>query len=292
MTENRYSRKRIDRIIDEGQVREKISLFLRDRMGYYGKGFILNYSDIDRLSLSVSRIYDREEWVKQTGLGLRIENGFKDMNLSLERVRGKYQTLLRTLSELVVIEKFEEDLNRILSPQRFGEDEEGRPLSDTTPTSQEIRQAVSELTKNPLMRPSLDSWGNIDLGTQVEGGLRSRASEEQNDLRSETRFFLCYEDSMRRKLGEFGLPVPEYEEYLTELRGSLDSLLTGFPVRFRGEQDLREENIRGRVLLREPEKYPFPSLRDMIENYSVRPEDIDLNDEESRSLRNDILTRI
>lgn len=292
MTENRYSRRRIDRIIDEGQVREKISLFLRDRMGYYGKGFILNYSDIDRLSLSVSRIYDREEWVRQTGLGLRIENGFKDMNLSLERVRGKYQTLLKTLSELVVVEKIEEDLNRILSPQRFGEDEDGRPLFDMFPTSREIRQAVSEMTESPLMRPSLDSQGNLNLGTEVKGGLRTKASEEQEDLRSETRFFLCYEDSMRRKLGEFDLPVPEYEEYLSELRGSLDSLLNGVPVRFRGEQDLREDNIRERKILREPEKYPLPSLRGMIENYSVRPENIDLNDEESRSLKNDILTRI
>lgn len=279
MTENRYSQRRIDRIIDEGQVGEKISLFLRDRMGYFGQGFILNYDEIDRLCLSVVDIEDRREWVRQTSLGLRIENGFRDLNRTLDRVRGKQQNLLRTLSEIVEVDRLEDGLNRILSYQ-------------WTPVSEWVRQEICSLTGFSMLRPRLDPNKEINLGTEVEGGLMTKASQDREDIRSETRFFLCYEDSMMRKLDEFKLPVPEYLSTLSEMRGTLESILGEVPVRFRGEQDLREENIKERKVLRGPEKYPFPSLRGLIENYSVRPEDIDLNDEESMSLKNDILTRI
>ena len=125
----RYNQKMIEGIIKKAPVSKKIQLFLRDRMGYFGQGFILNYDQIERLTLSVAP-EDRKEWEVKTALGLRIENALKDMNRSLERVRSGRRRLSRILTEIQDFELLEDTLNQILDPWLWEEEnEEETPLS-------------------------------------------------------------------------------------------------------------------------------------------------------------------
>ena len=132
-----------------------------------------------------------------------------------------------------------------------------------------------------LIRPEVKDK-TIDLNLQGKKGLTEQALEQRNETRREVWFYLCYEEAVYQALGQFKLKVPEYENLLKEYREQLteDTLS---PLRFVGVQDNRTFQV-GECNLkdRDPQEYPYPSLRDEISDYSTRPQDVILQNEESR----------
>ena len=114
MIGDKYIKKEIEKIIEKGSVSKKATLFLRDRMGYFGSGFILTYEEIERLTLSV-KPEKRKEWESYISFGLRLENGFKDLDRFLRELTGYRETLLRTLTEIRDFEILEECLNKLVN---------------------------------------------------------------------------------------------------------------------------------------------------------------------------------
>ena len=96
------------------------------------------------------------------------------------------------------------------------------------------------------------------------------------------RLYLCYEVAIRRRIPELGLSVPEYESLLTRYREVVEEPVS-VSLRWAGVQDNRtyqlgETNLKDR----DPQEYPFPSLRRLIEDFSVRYQDIDLESIENQ----------
>ena len=284
MTDRRYSRDDIERIISSGSIKQKSRLYIRDRMGYFGQGFILTYGDIESLTLSVEA-WKRREWEGFVSFGLRLENGFKDMNRGLERLRRNRADLLRTLSEIHDFEKLELALNKLLDPRLdpvlwsdIGENAKLLPELALT----NLRERRIETDGFSLVSPRLDPSNHIDLGLSGEGSLRERAGEERDRLRNEMRFYLCYEIAIRRRIEELGLNIPEYESLMKQNREVIEEPVS-MSLRWAGVQDNRTYQIgEANLKDREPQEHPFPSLMRMIEDYSVRPQDIDLDSIESK----------
>ena len=285
MTDRKYSRGDIERIFSSGTIKQKARLYIRDRMGYFGQGFILSPSEAEQLPLSFEG-WKREEWESFVSLGLRLENGFKDMNRSLERMKRDRADLVRTLSEIHDFEKLETIVNKLLDPLLdFGLWESvGEPDSPLAQIALgNLRERNIELDGFSLVKPTLDPDNHINLNTSGEGSLRERAENLRDRLRKEMRFYLCYEVAIRRRIEELGLVIPEYEDLLSQNRKVVEEPVS-MSLRWEGVQDNRtfqlgETNLKDR----DPQEYPFPSLRKMIEDYSVRVKDIDLDSPENQN---------
>lgn len=283
MTDRRYSRGDIERIISSGSIKQKSRLYIRDRMGYFGQGFILTYEDIDRLVLSVEA-WKRDEWNQFVSMGLRLENGFKDMNRNLDRLKRDRSDLLRTLSEIHDFEMFEDLLNRLIDPRDPSLwDAVGDHDSLLTDISLDIlRERGIKTDGFSLISPTLDSSNHIDLRLSGAGSLRERAGKLRDGVKYEMGLYLCYEVAMRRRIKELGLVIPEYENLLNLNKAVVDEPVS-MSLRWEGVQDNRTYQIgEANLKDRDPQEYPFPSLMRMIEDYSVRPQDIDLNSTENK----------
>ena len=285
MTDRRYSRGDIERIISSGTIKQKSRLYIRDRMGYFGQGFILTPEEAQQLPLSFEG-WRRDEWEGYVSLGLRLENGFKDMNRSLDRLRRNRADLLRTLSEIHDFEKIEVLLNKLLVPvddpslwENIGEPDS--PLPRIVLDNQLDRRL--RIDGFNLIRPTLDSSNHINLNLSGAGSLRERAEKMRDRLRNEMRFYLCYEVAIRRRISELNLNIPEYENLLRQNREVVEEPVS-MSLRWEGVQDNRTYQIgEANLKDRDPQEYPFPSLMRMIEDYSVRPQDIDLNSGENQN---------
>ena len=284
MTDRKYSRGDIERIFSSGTIKQKARLYIRDRMGYFGQGFILSPSEAEQLPLSFEA-WKREEWESFVSLGLRLENGFKDMNRSLERIKRDRADLHRTLSEIHDFEKIEEILNRLLDPVIDGTLWESVGEQDCPIPQLALRNLMDrgvEMDGFSLVRPTLDPDNHINLHTSGEGSIRERAEKLRDRLRREMRFYLCYEVAIRQRISELGLNIPEYEDLLSQNREVVEEPVS-LSLRWAGVQDNRtfqlgETNLKDR----DPQEYPFHSLRKMIEDYSVRVKDIDLDSPENQ----------
>ena len=283
MTGRRYSGEDIERIFSSGTIKQKARLYIRDRMGYFGQGFILSPSEAEQLPLSFEG-WKRDEWESFVSLGLRIENGFKDMSRCLERMQRNRSDLLRTLWEIHDFEKLEVIINKLIDPldpslwEAVGEPDDIQP-----------KVALRNLTERNIetdgffiVKPTLDSENHINLNLSGEGSLRERAGKLRGRLLSEMRLYLCYEVAIRRRIPELGLSVPEYESLLTRYREVVEEPVS-VSLRWAGVQDNRtyqlgETNLKDR----DPQEYPFPSLRRLIEDFSVRYQDIDLESIENQ----------
>lgn len=286
MSDRRYSQTDIDRIFDSGTIKQKSRLYLRDRMGYFGQGFILNFDDAKELPLSFEP-WKRDEWEKYVSFGLRLENGFKDMSRSLERIRQDRFILLRILSEIHDFEKLELLLNRLLDPDLDLTlwDDVGEPDSLLPRLALDnLRERLIHEDKSfKLIDLTLDPSNHINLNLSGNGSLREQAKKRRDILREEMRLYLCYEVAIRRRIPELGLSIPEYENLLKKNREVIEEPVS-LSLRWEGVQDNRTYQIgEANLKDRDPQEYPFPSLMRMIEDYSVRPQDIDLNSIENRN---------
>ena len=284
MSDRRYSEGDLDRIFSSGSIKQKARLYIRDRMGYFGQGFILSPSEAEQLPRSFEP-WKRDEWEKYVSFALRLENGFKDMNRSLERIIRNRDDLLRTLFEIHDFEQLELLLNLFVDPDLDPVlwDDIGEPDSLLPRLALDnLRKRFIQDNSFRLIDPGIDSSNHIDLHLSGDGSLRERAGKLRDRLRKEMRFYLCYEVAIRQRIPELGLSVPEYENLLKKNREVVEEPVSMSP-RWAGVQDNRtyqlgETNLKDR----NPQEYPFPSLMRMIEDYSVRPQDIDLNSPESK----------
>ena len=284
MSDRRYSEGDLDRIFSSGSIKQKARLYIRDRMGYFGQGFILSPSEAEQLPRSFEP-WKRDEWEKYVSFALRLENGFKDMNRSLERIIRNRDDLLRTLFEIHDFEKLELLLNLFVDPDLDPVlwDDIGEPDSLLPRLAHDnLRKRFIQDNSFQLIDPGIDSSNHIDLHLSGDGSLRERAGKLRDRLRKEMRFYLCYEVAIRQRIPELGLSVPEYENLLKKNREVVE-VPVSMSLRWAGVQDNRtyqlgETNLKDR----NPQEYPFPSLMRMIEDYSVRPQDIDLNSPESK----------
>ena len=284
MSDRRYSEGDLDRIFSSGSIKQKARLYIRDRMGYFGQGFILSPSEAEQLPRSFEP-WKRDEWEKYVSFALRLENGFTDMNRSLERIIRNRDDLLRTLFEIHDFEQLELLLNLFVDPDLDPVlwDDIGEPDSLLPRLALDnLRKRFIQDNSFRLIDPGIDSSNHIDLHLSGDGSLRERAGKLRDRLRKEMRFYLCYEVAIRQRIPELGLSVPEYENLLKKNREVVEEPVS-MSLRWAGVQDNRtyqlgETNLKDR----NPQEYPFPSLMRMIEDYSVRPQDIDLNSPESK----------
>lgn len=285
MSDRRYSEGDLDRIFSSGSIKQKARLYIRDRMGYFGQGFILSPSEAEQLPRSFEG-WKRDEWEKYVSFALRLENGFKDMNRSLERIRRNRSDLLRTLSEIHDFEKLELLLNRLIDPDLDPVlwDSIGEPDTIVPRVALEnLRDRDIPIDKSfRLIDLTLDPSNHIDLHLSGDGSLREQAGKLRDRLRKEMRFYLCYEVAIRQRIPELGISVPEYENLLKKNREVIEEPVS-LSLRWEGVQDNRTYQIgEANLKDRDPQEYPFPSLMRMIEDYSVRPQDIDLDSPESK----------
>lgn len=286
MTDKRYSRGDIDRIFSSGTIKQKARLYIRDRMGYFGQGFILDTDEAEQLPLSFEG-WKRDEWEKYISFGLRLENGFKDLSRNLDRLKRDRDSLLRTLSEINDFERIEVLLNQLLDPMTPSLWNDVGEVDSKIPdiALEKLIERGVRINGFRLIRPSIDEQNHIDLSLSGDGSLRDRAGRLRDIVREEMRMYLCYEVAIRRRIPELGLSVPEYENLLRSNREVVEEPVS-MSLRWEGVQDNRTYQIgEANLKDRDPQEYPFPSLMRMIEDYSVRVQDIDLD---SNKNRNDI----
>lgn len=275
MGEIRYTDKEIRSIVSRGSVRQKARLFLRDRMGYSGRGFILDYATIDRLVLSVEE-EDREKWEEFVSFGLRLENGFKDLGGLASRIDIYRTEVQANLLTILDSENYEVLLNSLLVPREY--------LSEGLLPDEPLREVVLERLRNgipPLGRfimtkPRIDEEGCIDLG--LKEGATKRAGESYSFLREMLSDFVHYEEAMWRRIRESKLDIPEYEEQMSVNRQRVERPVS-YCVRWDGVQDSRLFRC-GQPIRKagDPQEYPFPALREIVEKYSFRLDDIPLEE--------------
>lgn len=286
--DDRYSQRQIDDIIRRGSLKTKITLYLRDRMGYFGEGFILQYSDIDRLNSSISET-DREEWDKKIGYGSRLENGFKDLGNLANRIGGEKINISRILKEIQDFEQFEEMINRMAI------DDKGHINSDISQKLkrlQGIHLNLSELEFSP------DSLLNINMSK--EGGLIRELQVKLAKLREMMFRFLCYVRAIEIKISEYKLTqIPEYINRL-----EVYMKFVGDPVvmlaKYRGVQDVRPLRVRTPLGQNsDPQgtgpsvkNTPFPSLKNLMEDYSINLDDIDMTTKKAKDQIKSTLTHL
>lgn len=290
MIGDKYIKKEIEKIIERGSVSKKATLFLRDRMGYFGSGFILTYEEIERLTLSV-KPEKRKEWESYISFGLRLENGFKDLDRFLRELTGYRETLLRTLTEIRDFEILEECLNKLVNKDS---DEFRQGLFDFSvpeDAKENIETNRVETGGLSLVRMTLDKWNNISLNLTGEGSLTERAEKNRDDLREQMRSYLCYEEAMIGRIKESKIEVPEYGDKLRKNRSVLEKPVS-MRVRFQGRQDNRTYQTSLVRPEEGPLELPYPALRDLVENYSVYPEEINLNEEKNIKLINEYYNQI
>lgn len=284
MTDDRYTDREIKSIISRGSVRQKARLFLRDRMGYSGRGFILDYETIDRLVLSVKE-EDREKWEEFVSFGLRLENGFKDLGRLVTQIdiyRTEVQVNLLTILDS---EKYEVLLNSLLIPREYLS--EGllpdEPLRDVV--LRRLEEGVPPLGLFVLTKPQIDEEGFIDLG--LKEGATKRAGESYSRMRSLSDDFVHYEEAMRRRMRESKLDIPEYEDQMSVNRQFVERPIS-YCVRWDGVQDSRLFKFGQTPRGDGPREFPFPAVREIVERYSFRLDDIPLDENKIQKIYNQI----
>ena len=290
-----YTEEEIDRIFYSGTTKEKATLYLRDRLGYFKFGipFLLNKGEPEVLMDSVNP-YELKEWNKYISMGLRIENGFKDLNRFLMILMSYRDDLSKILSEMSDLEGIEEVVNDSLlglsskDPLLLSEDETEdfqRKIRGMT-LSMSIKHAHFNKIK-PVITPE----GLFDFNPRPEvlnpfgdmkefRGIRDRAMSAYLYYKNWVSNYLCYEEAMRRRIKTAKIKLPEYEKLLTNLRGGLNVRQEPHSLRYEGFQDVRL--IMFGEGSRTGEMFPYPAMIDLIEDLSVRIEDIDLNTEENQ----------
>lgn len=277
MIDDRYTDREIKSIISRGSVRQKARLFLRDRMGYSGRGFILNYGTIDRLVLSVKE-EDREKWEEFVSFGLRLENGFKDLGKLLSQIDIYRMEVQISLLTILDSEKYEILLNSLLIPREY--------LSEGLLPDEPLREAVlrrleeggSPLGLFILTKPQIDDEGCLDLG--ISEGATKRAGESYSVLREMLNDFVHYEEAMWRRIRESKLDIPEYADQMSVNRQLAERPIS-YSVRWDGVQDSRLFKFppSGQPHRRNgPQEFPFPAMREIVERYSFRLDDIPLDE--------------
>lgn len=288
----KYTNKEIESIIDGNSVKKKTRLFLRDRMGYFGLGFILNYEQVEKLTLSVQTDEERSEWERIIGFGLRIENGFKDLGNIVSKIEIGKVLLSRYLMEIQDFERIETLINQLLTPSELdymvSDDEKAvEYLSSKT-----IKNRFIDFENYHLISPSFEEGKFLDLHLTGEGSLTEKAKDSYQDIRKKIEAYLCYEFAMMRKLQKWGLDLPEYDELFKSYKESIE-MPVSISVRFSGVQDNRGYQL-GECHLKEQEEkgIPYPALRDLVEDYSLSLAGFDPMEEETASKINKYYNQI
>lgn len=289
--DKRYTLKEIQRIINDGSVGEKAKLYLRDRIGYFDSRFILSFGQPEELSKSVSPD-DREIWEDLVSYGLRLENGLRDLLRLVIRIQSEKSGLSHSLIERVELEQYQDLLNDFLLVGNNGDPTD-------IETQRKIRVGIIQQgLRNKhftLTRPTIGEDGFINLNLDKGDGrfktLREHSEDRLESLRGLLTEYLCYETAMRRRIKESNLRLPEYENLLKGLRENIDQPVSSM-LRFVGVQDERLFQIGECHLKDGPKGNPYPAMSNLIEDFSLRIEDIDLNKEEQIERINQIYKQI
>lgn len=281
--EDRYSQRQIDDIIKRGSLKTKITLYLRDRMGYFGEGFILKYPDIDRLNSSISE-RDREVWDRKIGYGGRLENGFKDLGNLANRIGEEKIKISRILKEIQDLEQFEEIINRIVIDDRGHINSN---ISQKLKNLQGIHLNLSELEFSP------DSL--LDVNISKDGGLIRELHIRLANLTEMMFRFLCYVRAMEIKISEYKLTqIPEYINRLEVYMKFVADPVTLF-AKYKGIQDVRPLKVKDsdpQGIGPSVKNCPFPALRNLMENYYISLDDIDMTTKKAKDQIKSTLTRL
>lgn len=283
----RYTPSKIQDIIDNGSVKDKALLFLRDRMGYFQNGlsFILDFGVPEELTNSVAP-EDQQEWNEYISKGLRIENAFRDLNRFMMNANKFREDLSRTISILLDMEEMEEMTTELLTmlgnhARRHTKDEK---------LIQDLRKANGEWVvlgrKFNHIDPTITEDGTIDLHLTKRGEddhfptLRDRMSFEHERGKDWMIRFLLFVEAMRRRFDQFNLHLPEYDQLISEYTKNLDKPMYGF-LRFQGVQERRLYHLGE---YKKTGDIPYPAMRDLIEDYSLNISEINPHIENNEEL--------
>jgi hypothetical protein len=275
----KYTTDKIQDIIDNGSVKDKATLFLRDRMGYFQNGlsFILNFGDPEILTNSVSP-QDQSQWNEYISWGLRIENAFRDLNRFRMSAHQYREEMSRTASILLDMEEMEEMTTELLL--MVGKNTKLHPKEDGNLINN-LRRANGEWVlmgrQFSHIDPKITTDGTIDLHLSKRGEednfptLRDRMTQEYERAKEWMMRFLLFVEAMRRRFKQMEIVLPEYEQLISAYMETLDKPFAGF-LRFQGVQENRLFHLgqytkKGEI--------PYPAMRDLIEDYSINISEID-----------------
>ncbi len=284
----KYTPEKIQEIIDEGSVKDKATLFLRDRMGYFQNGlsFILDFGVPEILTDSVSP-EDQPQWNEYISWGLRIENAFRDLKIFTDTATRFRENLSQTISVLLDMEEMEEMTTELL--MLVGKHSRLHPKEDTQ-MIEELRRANGEMVilgrKFSHIDPTITKDGTIDLHLSKRGEedtfptLRDRMEFERTQAKDWMVRFLLFVEAMRRVFKEIEIVIPEYEHLISAYTTILDKPMAG-SLRFQGVQERRLFHLGE---YKETGETPYPAMRDLIEDYSINISEVDPQMEEHEEL--------
>lgn len=276
----KYTPDKIQEIIDEGSVKEKAILFLRDRMGYFQNGlsFILDFGVPEILTDSVSP-EDQPQWNEYISWGLRIENAFRDLKIFMDTALRFRENLSQTSSFLLDMEEMEEMNTELL--MMVGKQSRRYRSNDGPLSVEDIRRANGEMVvlgrKFNHIDPTITEDGTIDLHLSKRGEedhfptIRDRMEFERTQTKDWMTRFLLFVEAMRRVFNEIEIVIPEYEHLISAYTTILDKPMYG-SLRFQGVQDRRLFHLGE---YKETGETPYPAMRDLIEDYSINISGVD-----------------
>lgn len=286
----KYSTNKIQEIIDEGSVKDKATLFLRDRMGYFQNGlsFILDFGVPEILTDSVAP-EDQPQWNEYISWGLRIENAFRDLKTFMETASRHRENLSQTISVLIDMEEMEEMTTELL--MLVGKHSRLHPQEDPK-LIEDLRRANGEMVilgrKFSHIDPTITKDGTIDLHLSKRGEddtfptLRDRMEFERTQAKEWMMRFLLFVEAMRRRFKEIEIVIPEYETLISAYTTILDKPMSG-SLRFQGVQERRLFHLGE---YKETGETPYPAMRDLIEDYSIIISEVDPQMEKYEGLIN------
>lgn len=304
------TREKIEDIIKWGTTRDKAKLFLRDRMGYFkcGIDFILNFGEPEIISDSIPP-QDQSEWNYFLSWGLRIENGFKDLIRFYDIVINKISELSTLLSQVSDIETIEEATNEaiILTSSQIkllnkeGEQDikriqylrteflrlalDNRHFNKLSPVVMDegvlsLNCSLTETEKGLSDEDSVrlkhrNKLLSNYLDTEIHSDLRDRVVQAYKELRLSVRRYLIFELALKRRIDELKLSLPEYGHLIKYHTQRINRLLP-LSLRYEGfspdslslfDEESNQDN-----------SIPFPAMRDLIQDYSYKTTDVNLNE--------------
>lgn len=282
----KYTPEKIKEILTEGSVRDKATLFLRDRMGYFqfDLHFILNFGEPEELMNSIAP-HELREWNEYISMGLRIENAFRDLHRFMFIASDSRGEMIKLLSFLTDLEEMEDLLNETLltgtlhnslDPNVAPDLETIHKLRFSTARHSLLNRTFSHL------KPVLSDVGDIDInlrGTTIEEDDRFKTLKEKvDDKWWETEMWmrnvLLFIEALRRRFKMMDLILPEYEHLISQYMNVLDSPLAGH-LRFEGVQDNRLFYLGDYDKTSADIFTPYPAMREIIEDYSLRISEVD-----------------
>lgn len=275
----KYSTNKIQEIIDEGSVKDKATLFLRDRMGYFQNGlsFILDFGVPEILTDSVAP-EDQPQWNEYISWGLRIENAFRDLKTFMETASRHRENLSQTSTILLDMEEMEEMNTELL--MMVGKYSKLSPQEDPK-LIEDLRRANGEMVvlgrKFSHIDPTITEDGTIDLHLSKRGEedtfptLRDRMEYEWRMTKEWMMRFLLFVEAMRRRFRQMEIVLPEYEHLISAYTTNLDKPMAG-SLRFQGVQERRLFHLGE---YKETGETPYPAMRDLIEDYSINISGVD-----------------